>query len=135
MRDFQNLKIYTTELFMGQRSLRVSEAIRKEISYELQRNVKDPRIGFVTITDVKMHDDLQTATIYFTVLGDDSDKQQAIEGLNSATGYIRRLVSKSIRLKTAPQIIFVYDDITQKQKKIDDILNKIKKQDSPDETS
>lgn len=110
---------------MSGRGLKVSQAIKKEIADILSREIKDPRIGFITITDVTMHDDLKIATVYFTVFGDEVQKDDAMQGLESASGYIRRLVGKRVRLKTVPEIVFKYDETLDKSKKLDELFEQI----------
>ena len=93
----------------GKRSERVADLIQKEISEMLVRSVKDPRIGFVTITRVTVSDDCRLARIYFSVMGTPSDKEKATEGLDSAKGYIRKELGKRMSLRYTPEIMFQFD--------------------------
>jgi len=106
---------------------RVQEAIRQEISLIVQGQIKDPRIGFITITKVDLTKDLRYARIYFSVLGKGSDKNKALKGLNSAKGYIKGLVADKIKLRYMPEISFVIDSTMEHTQHIYDILDSIKK--------
>jgi len=93
----------------GKRSERVADLVRKEISEMLVRTIKDPRIGFVTITRVTVTDDCRSAKIYYSVVGSLDEREQCIEGLNSAKGYIRRELGHRMKLKYTPEIVFQFD--------------------------
>jgi len=115
-----------------QRPGRVQEALRQEVSRILHDEIKDPRLGFLTVTKVDLTDDLRYAKIYFSVLGEDKDNQLALKGLNSAKGYIKSLLSDRLKLRYMPEISFRVDDSFEKFEKIRDILAKLKKE-KPDE--
>jgi ribosome-binding factor A len=93
----------------GKRSERVADLVRKEISEMLVRTIKDPRIGFVTITRVTVTDDCRSAKIYYSVVGSPDEREQSLEGLNSAKGYIRRELGHRMKLKYTPEIVFQFD--------------------------
>jgi ribosome-binding factor A len=116
------------------RAEKVAEAIHEIISGLLIRDVKDPRIGFTTVTDVKLSDDLHLATIYFTVVGDDSKKKSAEKGLNSARGFLRKELGKNLRMRYVPDIIFKYDVSTDYGRRIDTLLEELKKTETGDDT-
>lgn len=107
---------------------RVQEALRQEISRIVQNEMRDPRLGFLTITAVDLTRDLRYARVYFSVLGEEKDKKLALKGLNSAKGYIKGLLSDRIKLKFMPDIEFKIDESFEHTKKIYDILDKIKKE-------
>ncbi len=111
-----------------QRPERVQEALRQEISRIVQNEIKDPRLGFLTITKVDLTRDLRYARVYFSVLGGDRDKVTALKGLNSAKGYIKGLLSDRIKLRFMPDIEFKIDESLEHTKKIHDILDKLKKE-------
>jgi len=94
---------------MGMRSKRVRGQLKKEISRVLQEDLNDPRIGFVTLTRIDLTDDLRYAKVYFSVLGDEAAKQSSTEGIQSAVGYIRRLIGERLKLKYVPEISFKLD--------------------------
>lgn len=106
---------------------RVQEAIRQEISRIAMGEIKDPRIGFITITKVELTRDLRHARIYFSVLGKKSDKNKALKGLNSAKGYIKGLIADRIKLRFTPEISFLIDESLEHTQHIYDILNSIEK--------
>jgi ribosome-binding factor A len=93
----------------GKRSEKVADLIRKEISEMLIRNLKDPRIGFITVTRVNVSDDCRSAKIYFSVLGSTEERERSTEGLNSAKGYVRRELGRRIQLRYTPDIVFQFD--------------------------
>ena len=104
------------------RANRVAEEIKKEVGDILNRKLKDPRIGFVTVTDVALTNDLQHATIYVSVLGDDDEKEASIKGLNKANGFIRTEIGKKIRLRKTPEIVFEFDEAHEHGNRIEEIL-------------
>ena len=88
---------------------KLQELIKQEMSKMLLKELKDPRIGFVTVTDVEMTGDLREAKIYVSVMGGSEQVKSSLEGLNSALGFIRREIGKRIRLKFTPEISFALD--------------------------
>ena len=111
-----------------QRPERVQEALRQELSRIVQNDIKDPRLGFLTITKVELTKDLRYAKVYFSVLGESKDKHLALKGLNSAKGYIKGLLSDRIKLRFMPEIAFKIDESLEHTKAIYDILDKLKKE-------
>jgi ribosome-binding factor A len=111
-----------------QRPERVQEALRQEISKIVQREIKDPRIGFITITKVDLTKDLRYAKVYFSVLGERKDNELALKGLNSAKGYIKNLISDRIKLRFVPEVVFKIDDTIEYTKQIYGLLDRIKKE-------
>ncbi|MDG6240859.1 30S ribosome-binding factor RbfA [Glaesserella parasuis] len=93
------------------RADRVAQELQKEIAIILQREVKNPRIGMVTVSDVEISRDLAYAKVFVTFLfdSDESAVERGLEGLNKASGYIRTLVGKAMRLRIVPELRFVYD--------------------------
>lgn len=112
----------------SQRPERVQEALRQEVSRIVQGGLRDPRIGFITITRVDLTRDLRYARIYFSVLGESRDKQKALKGLNNARGYIKSLISDRIKLRFMPDIEFKIDESMDHAKHIYDILENLKKE-------
>ena len=111
-----------------QRPERVQEAIRQEISMIVQGQIKDPRIGFITITKVDLTKDLRYARIYFSVLGKNADKNKALKGLNSAKGYIKGLIADRVKLRLVPELSFRIDDTIEHTRRIFDLMDRIKKE-------
>ena len=105
---------------------KLTEAIKKEVSCILHDEIKDPRLGFVTITDVELSADMRKAKIFFSVLGKDEDCQKTQQALDSALGFIRRLVAERINLKFAPEIIFRQDRSIEYSIHIQQVLEEIK---------
>ena len=88
---------------------KLQELIKQETGKMLLNDIKDPRIGFVTVTDVEMTGDLREAKIFVSVMGGDEQVKNSLEGLNSALGFIRREIGKRIRLRFTPEISFALD--------------------------
>jgi ribosome-binding factor A len=93
----------------GRRADRVGEAVREVIAELLLRDVKDPRIGMVTLTSVELTDDLKHAKVYFSCVGDVAARQRSLHGLQSAAGFIKAQVTRRLQLRLAPEIVFVFD--------------------------
>jgi ribosome-binding factor A len=91
------------------RADRLGDLIQREISDILQRQIKDPRIGFCTIMRVKVSDDLRHAKVYASIMGTESQQKSTLAGLKSATGFIRREIGRRIALRHTPEIVFVLD--------------------------
>lgn len=105
---------------------RVAVALKKEISSIVHDEIKDPRLGFVTITRVELTSDLRFAKVFFSVLGSPDDYAKTKQALDSSLGFIRRLVSQRIRLRFVPEISFRQDHSSEYSTKIEKILNEIK---------
>lgn len=96
------------------RTLRVGEQIHRELAALLHDEIKDPRIGMVTIADVEVSRDLAHAKVYFTVMGDESLIDSSATGLRSAAGFLRHELARRLHVRTVPELRFIYDD-TQRQ--------------------
>jgi len=108
----------------GDRMRRVDEAIREVLSDALgSSGLKDPRIGFVTVTDVKTTADLRQARVYVTVLGDQQQRESSLAGLQSAHGVLQRRVSRELRMKRTPTLEFHYDDTTDRAMRMEELLD------------
>lgn len=105
---------------------RVREAIKKEASIIIHDELKDQRLGFVTITDVELTHDLRSAKIFFSVLGKEEEHKKTKEALDSALGYIRMLIAQRLKLRFAPEIAFKEDRSAEYGSKIEEVLNEIK---------
>lgn len=117
---------------MVKRSDKVGEAIHKIISELLIKGLKDPRIGFLTITGVKLTPDLRQATVYFTVHGSEEDKKHSEAGLNSAKGFIRKEIGQALKMRFIPEIHFRYDNSLDYGQHIESILKEIEAKDDVD---
>lgn len=102
--------------------------LKKKISEIIQNNVKDPRIGFVTITEVQVSRDLRHVKVYFSVLGDEKQKKSALIGLHHATSFIRRVIAQEVALRFVPEIVFKFDETFEYGLHINELLEKIKRE-------
>ena len=107
---------------------RVGELLLKEISDILLREIKDPRIGFVTLTRVEVTKDLRHSKVFVSILGENTDKTKALEGLSSAAGYIRGELGRRLRLKYIPELTFKIDNSIEYAAHIAKVLDDIKKE-------
>ena len=98
----------------GDRMRRVDEALREVLSDAITSQLKDPRVGFVTVTAVETSADLRHARVYVSVLGSDPVRRRSLDGLESAHGYLQRRVASELRLKHTPTLQFLYDDSTDR---------------------
>jgi ribosome-binding factor A len=96
------------------RTLRVAEQIQRELAQLIRQEIKDPRVGMVTLTDVEVSPDYGHAKVFFTVLGDASQVDDAANGLNHAAGFLRRELGRRISLRTLPQLHFEYDESVER---------------------
>jgi ribosome-binding factor A len=108
------------------RTQRLALQIQQEIGMMLYRGVKDPRIGMVTITGVDLSPDLHHARVYFSTLGNEKRKQESMEALNHAAGWIRRELGQRIRMKYSPELVFRIDSSQEYGEHIDQLLDEIK---------
>ena len=110
---------------MSNRPERVAEHLKEEISRIIREELRDPRIGFITILRVDITKDLRFAKIYYSILGTDKDKKGTADALKSGSGFIRRLIGETIKLRYLPEIRFVLDESAQYGIEIQKILDKI----------
>jgi ribosome-binding factor A len=113
------------------RAVRVSDQMKQEIADILMRKIKDPRIGFVTVTDVEGADDLRNAKVFVSVLGE--DRAATLKGLESAGAFIRSELGKRMRMKFVPELIFRYDDSAERGAHIMELLHEIEEKEPHDE--
>ena len=109
----------------GRRTDRVSVLIQRELSDIIQRELKDPRVGFCTISQVQVSTDLRYADVKVSVVGDKRQKRNSITGLKSAAGFLRREVVQRIGLRHAPELRFELDDSVDQLMRIDRLLKRI----------
>ena len=111
------------------RMRRVDEVIRQVLGDALAGELKDPRVGFVTVTDVKTSADLRHARVYVSVLGeggrqsDDAQREETLDGLRSAHGYLQGRVGSELRLKRTPTLEFSYDDTTDRALRVEALID------------
>ena len=111
-------------ILSGRRADRVADEVRQAIAALLLREVKDPRVGFVTITGVKMSNDLRHARVYFSVIGDAEVRRRSLAGLRSATGFVRRQVGRRLRLRFTPELEFHLDPGPERAERLAQILRR-----------
>jgi len=109
---------------------KIADRIKVIVAEMLERRIKDPRLGFVTVTDVRVSGDTQQATVFYTVLGEDADLVGTEVALNSAKGLIRSEVGKQLGMRHVPTITFVHDALPESARMIDDVLERARKQDA-----
>jgi ribosome-binding factor A len=109
----------------GSRPARVGDQIREELSELLARQVKDPGIGFITITHVKVSPDLQVARAFYTTLGDEKARRETAKALDRATPFLRRQIAGRLRLRRAPELTFTFDQSIERQQRIEQLIEEI----------
>jgi len=109
-----------------QRAHRVGEQIQKEISALLVRGLKDPRIGFVTITAVEVTPDLHLARVYFTAMGDEAARKNSELGLKHSVPFLRRELGRRLRMRYVPDLLFVFDSSLEYGNRIESLLRDLK---------
>jgi ribosome-binding factor A len=102
---------------------RVDEAVRQVLGDVLARDLKDPRVGFVTVTDVNTSPDLRHARVYVSVLGDAEQRSESLAGLSSAHGYLQRRIASELNLKHTPTLEFIYDDTTDRALRVGELID------------
>jgi ribosome-binding factor A len=113
------------------RMRRVDEAIRQVIGDAVAGDLKDPRVGFVTVTDVRTSADLRQSSVYVSVLGkrggesDPAEREATLDGLRSAHGFLQGRLASELRLKRTPTLEFLYDDTTDRALRVDALLGEI----------
>lgn len=113
-----------------QRARRLADRIQVIVAEMLERRIKDPRLGFVTVTDVRVTGDLREATVFYTVMGDQVERDATAEALTSATGVIRSEVGKQTGIKFTPTIAFVADALPESAAHIEDLLRQARERDA-----
>jgi ribosome-binding factor A len=103
---------------------RVDEAVREVLSDAISHQVKDPRVGFVTVTAVETAPDLRRARVFVSVLGEQGVRKRSLDGLQSAHGVLQRAVAGELRLKHTPALEFVYDDTAERGMRISELIDR-----------
>ena len=106
----------------GERMRRVDEAMREVLSAAITSELKDPRVGFVTVTAVDTSPDLRHARVFVSVLGEQPVRRRSMDGLRSAQGYLQKRVAGELRLKHTPTLEFAYDDTVDRGQRINQLL-------------
>jgi ribosome-binding factor A len=108
---------------MADRMRRVNEAVREVVSARLAEGLRDPRVGFVTVTSVDTTPDLRHARVYVSVLGDDEERTATMAGLESAHGVLQQSVARELRMKHTPTLQFVFDESIERGMRISELLD------------
>ena len=108
---------------MPDRMRRVNEAVREVVSVRIAEGLRDPRIGFVTVTSVDTSPDLRHARVYVSVLGDPEEREATMAGLESAHGVLQQSVARELRLKHTPTLQFVFDESIERGMRISELLD------------
>jgi ribosome-binding factor A len=114
----------------GDRAAKMADRIREIVAKRLERGLRDPRLGFVTITDVRMTGDLQHASIFYTVYGTDEERADSAAALKAATGMFRTEVGKNITARLTPTLEFIPDGIPENAAAIDSLLREAAQRDA-----
>lgn len=113
-----------------QRASRLADRIKVIVAQALERRVKDPRLGFVTVTDARVTNDLQHATLYYTVYGDEEQRADTARALESAKGVLRAEVGKNITARLTPTLTFVADEIPADAARLEELLRTAREKDA-----
>jgi ribosome-binding factor A len=116
---------------MSERMRRVDESIRQVLS-ETVGTLKDPRIGFVTVTGVRTTSDLKQATVYVSVLGNERKRDRTLQALDSAHGVLQAQIARELRLKRTPQLTFEYDPSVERGVRMTKLIDELAPPDDPD---
>lgn len=111
------------------RAHRVAHLIQESLARLLVEGLKDPRVGFVTVTEVRLTDDLRQAQVFVSIFGDDTKRQSTLAGLRAAQGYLRRELGHGLQLRVVPDLIFVHDDSLDRAQRLQTVLNAAKRGD------
>ncbi|GAA2752463.1 30S ribosome-binding factor RbfA [Kitasatospora cinereorecta] len=112
------------------RARKLADRIQVVVAETLQRRIKDPRLGYVTITDARVTGDLREATVFYTVYGDEAERQASAVALESAKGILRSEVGKQTGVRFTPTLTFVADALPDNAKNIDDLLDRARLSDA-----
>jgi ribosome-binding factor A len=108
----------------GDRMRRVNEAVREVLSRRLAEGLKDPRIGFVTVTAVETSPDLRHARVFVSVLGGEEERERSLAGLASSHGVLQAVIASELRMKRTPTLDFVYDESIDRGMRISELLDR-----------
>lgn len=120
---------------ISHRPERVARLLKEEIAKAIQRELRDPSIGFTTVTDVILTPDLRHADVYVTIFGGEEEKKKSLDVLNKAQGFFRKIVARDLNLKTNPTFSFHLDESLEKGEKIEKILEEIHREDAKEKNN
>ncbi|MFC1611194.1 30S ribosome-binding factor RbfA [Myxococcota bacterium] len=104
---------------------RVAHLLQKELGQMLVEDLKDPRIGFTTVTEVRLSGDLRAARVYVSVYGSEDQRAETLIGLRAASGFLKRELGRRLRLKYTPDLTFLHDDSLERAKRLDELMDAI----------
>ena len=110
------------------RDRHLEETLRRIVATALHLEVEDPRVGFVTVSEVRLNRDRTVAQVFYTVLGDDEERRTSLEGLKRCRGYLRQIIGNQIRMRAVPELRFTYDESLDRSFHIEEALDKIAKE-------
>jgi len=114
------------QMVPGKRAVRVGDLILREVAFLLLEKVKDPRVQGVTLTGIRLSNDLKQAKVFYSVLGEDVQIEQALKGLNSAKGFIKREIGNRMELRYVPEISFVHDPSLKEGSHMEQVFEKLR---------
>ncbi|AVP36926.1 30S ribosome-binding factor RbfA [Staphylococcus felis] len=114
---------------MNMRAERVGEQMKQELMDIINNKLKDPRVGFLTITEVQPTNDLSLAKVYFTVLGNDKERENTFKGLEKATGFLKTEIAQRMRLRIVPDLQFEYDESIDYGNRIERLIQDLHRKD------
>lgn len=109
---------------MRYRRLRVQDLLREEISLIIQREMQDRGLGFITVVEVRMSEDLKIGKVYVSIYGDEETQKNSFEALKKSKGYIKFLLGKRVQLRYMPELTFVLDDTLERAQRLEEIFKK-----------
>lgn len=112
----------------NRRAKRITEIIRKEISEIILHDLQDPRLGFITVTNVELSDDLKTAKVFVSILGDESTQRTNMKGLKSARSFIQSKIARSANVRFTPVLSFHIDESLKKMEHVNELLSSVKEE-------
>jgi len=112
---------------MQHRDKRVADAIKDSVAKIVLNELSDPKIGFVTVTRCHISRDLKNATVYFSIMGDEAARQESLEHLQGARGYIRRRLGQMVMFRVVPELRFALDDVLAHEMHINEIISELHK--------
>jgi len=105
----------------------LEETLRRIVATALHLEVEDPRVGFVTVSEVRLNRDRTVAQVFYTVLGDEEERRTSLEGLKRCRGYLRQIIGDKIRMRAVPELRFTYDESLDRSFRIEETLDEIAK--------
>ena len=114
------------------RKERLNERLKELLGELILSQIKDPRVGLVTITSTSVAPDLTVAKVYFTVMGDEDTRKATRQGLESAKSFLKKSIGRELKLRQVPELRFVYDDTLDRSMRIEEALNKIHEDENDD---